>query len=363
MPIEMGVWRIDGQLARIQPMPLDRESRLEDMIEQDINILDSNLMIIARQFITDFGSRLDLLAIDNEGNLNIIELKRDKTYRDVVSQALDYAAWAKGLSYQQVVDIYRQYALERPTLIQDFESAFEDCFGCPPPESLNENQKMLIVSSELDSRSERLVSYLSSTYGVPINAVFFRCFQDGASEYLTRTWLIDPVTSQRQERKLSKATQEEWNDLDFVVTIGEGPQRAWADCVKYGFVSGGNGRWYSKSLNALFPGARVFACIPGKGYVGVGTVVDSAVPVKEFQVEYEGRVANILDVPLEAVSMGQHANDPDLSEYVVRIKWETTKPVEEARWKKGMRANQNTAWKLRNKFTLNELLEFFKLEE
>src|SRR5262245_51620370 len=34
------------------------------------------------------------------------------------------------------------------------------------------------------------------------------------------------------------------------------------------------GKWYSQTLDLLFPGARVFVNFPGKGYVGVGTAVE-----------------------------------------------------------------------------------------
>ncbi len=41
---------------------------------------------------------------------------------------------------------------------------------------------------------------------------------------------------------------------------------------RYGFVSAGHGDKYRKAMNNLFEGARVWAAIPGSGYVGVGEV-------------------------------------------------------------------------------------------
>jgi hypothetical protein len=38
MPVELGVWRIDGQLTRVLALPLDLESRLEDILDKDIAI-------------------------------------------------------------------------------------------------------------------------------------------------------------------------------------------------------------------------------------------------------------------------------------------------------------------------------------
>ena len=43
------------------------------------------------------ASYIDLLAIDADGNLHVLELKRDKTPRDVVAQVLDYGSWVTTL--------------------------------------------------------------------------------------------------------------------------------------------------------------------------------------------------------------------------------------------------------------------------
>jgi hypothetical protein len=44
---------------------------------------------LGRQVIT-IGGRIDLLGNNAEGNLTIVEFKRDRTPRDIVAQALGY---------------------------------------------------------------------------------------------------------------------------------------------------------------------------------------------------------------------------------------------------------------------------------
>ena len=51
----------------------------------------------------------DLLGVDSEGNLVIVEFKRGKTPRSVVAQLLEYAAWANGLSAEQIHEIADAY--------------------------------------------------------------------------------------------------------------------------------------------------------------------------------------------------------------------------------------------------------------
>ncbi|WP_138919344.1 hypothetical protein [Paenibacillus lactis] len=86
-------------------------------------------------------------------------------------------------------------------------------------------------------------------------------------------------------------------------------------------------------------------------YVGVGIVADEVVPIKDFQVLVEGENKPLLEADLQ-VSMDKDVNDPDLCEYVVRVDWIKTLPKHEAIWEKGMFANQNSACKLRNQFTI-----------
>jgi hypothetical protein len=106
----------------------------------------------------------------------------------------------------------------------------------------------------------------------------------------------------------------------------------------------------------------VFVHIPQNGYVGVGTVNETVVPVKDLQVTVDGTEIPILQAPKKAKNMGEDADDPEHSEYLVRVEWEKVFPVKGAYWVTGMYANRNSVTKLRNKFTLDRLAERFDLE-
>ena len=361
MPIELGIWRMDETLRQLQPSQLDYEVRLEEFLEKDLSLLHEDLLIIGRQVMTGQGKQIDLLAIDAEGVLVVIELKRDRTPREVVAQVLDYASWVQDLSYADITGIFQDYVAQTDPDLR-FEQAFSDGFGSSPPETLNESHRLIVVAAQLDPSTERILTYLSEGYGVPINAVFFQHFVDDGREYLTRTWLRDPKEVEASASRARK--REPWNGRDFYISLGETEHRTWDDCRKYGFISGGQGRWYSRTLDMLFPGARVFVNIPGTGYVGVGEVTEEAQRVKDFTVEVNGDEIPILDAPnLKAPNMGENADDPEKSEYVVRVDWIKTRDRDNAIWEKGMFANQNTACKLRNRFTLDRLIDRFGLEE
>ena len=143
--------------------------------------------MIGREVPTDFGGFIDILCINSGGDLVIVELKRDRTPREVTAQALDYAAWVTSLSNDRVSAVAGNY------LTEDFGDAFRAKFGVELPETLNEGHRILVVGSEIDASSERIISYLSNEHGVNINAATFQYFhQPDGPELLARVFLLDP---------------------------------------------------------------------------------------------------------------------------------------------------------------------------
>lgn len=190
MPEDVRLWEIanDDQLREIEKSKLDLEERLEQWLERDISILAENLLVIGRQVRTEFGGFIDLLCMDDAGDLVIVELKRDKTPREITAQALDYASWVTELSAERVTEIADAYLRDQGPL----DGAFKKRFGQDLPDTLNEEHTILIVGSEIDSSSERIIKYLSDRYDVGINAATFQYFPDGDRELLARVFLIEP---------------------------------------------------------------------------------------------------------------------------------------------------------------------------
>jgi len=360
MPVKFGLWRIDGEaVAEVPPSTIASEERLEDILSGRIDILGLGpLFRLGRQVVTGFGKRIDLLAMDREGDLYVIELKKDRTPREVVAQTLEYGFWVQSLSFEAIRELFaKQHGGE------DFDSAFTSFFEAEIPEAVNTSHQLVVLATGMDTSTEQIVEYVRG-YGVPINVLFFEYLTDDGREYLARSWLTDPEL----ERPSSGAKkQAPWNGIDFFVAVGENRERNWEDMMRYGFVSAGHGDKYRKAMENLFVGARVWAAIPssraaaGRGYVGVGRVVAPAVGVRDFEVEVDGVRMNILDAPLQATNMGWDADDPALCEYLVRVEWIDVRPREEAVWEKGMFANQNVVAKLRQPFTLQRLGELFEV--
>ena len=50
-----------------------------------------------------------LLCLDEVGDVVVVELKRDKTPREITAQALDYGSWVKDLSHERIATIAGDY--------------------------------------------------------------------------------------------------------------------------------------------------------------------------------------------------------------------------------------------------------------
>ncbi|AUS99211.1 hypothetical protein CLI64_01710 [Nostoc sp. CENA543] len=207
MQEDLKIWQVSAEdkLTEINKTKLNLEERIEKWLERDISILSPDLLVIGRQVITDYNGIIDLLCLDAGGNVVIVELKRDKTSREVTSQALDYASWVKNLSTEQVISIavnYFNYIGKQETLEEMFQLKFQREL----PEAINSQHKIFIVASEIDSSTERIINYLSETYQVPINVANFHYFNNNEHELLARKFLVDP--NKVKENKISQSLRK-----------------------------------------------------------------------------------------------------------------------------------------------------------
>ncbi len=351
MAVEMAIWRMTSTgpvLLEFAPLPTER--RLEDMIVADPSLLGTDLLIVGRQVTTEQGGYVDVVAVNSDGHLHLLELKRDRTPREVVAQALDYGSWVQGLSLDQVRAIY---GMQHEG---DFEEAFAEHFGTPVPDVFNADQQLTVVAAALDPASDRIITYLAERYGVPINAVFFRYFADGESDFLARTWLIEPTQIDVRKAAATSGKVRPWNGRDFYCVLGRvdsGSER-WDVGRRYGFVGAGGGAWYWKPLRNLKVGCRVFAYIGGAGYVGIGEVTGPMVSLRDLTVEVGAisvRVVEEPDMPRWLVDRAL-VEDDKVTEYAVPVHWLAERDLATAVSERGLFASQLSACKLRDERTI-----------
>ncbi|MFC1602693.1 endonuclease NucS domain-containing protein [Pseudomonadota bacterium] len=340
MAIEHGIWKLGKKPKQLRQVRLESEALLEESIFQDISLLSDGWMLIGRQVRTDFNKCIDLLAIDANSNLVVIELKKHRTARDVVAQTIDYASWIEALDITNIKDIYSLFSESYQSCNESLDDVFREKFGVPIDEDgINNSHQMVIVASKLDAGTERIIQYLEKR-GIAINAVFFKVFEDGESKYISRAWMIDPLETQEH---VASGNNGQWNG-EYYVSYGVSKRRNWDDAVAHGFISAGGGLWYSKTLNMLSKGDRVWVNVPKTGYVGVGEVSGDMVKACDFMVENNGNKVNLLDINSTA-TYSRADEDDDHAEYVVPIRWLHSVALDNACSEIGFFGNQNSVCK------------------
>lgn len=335
MSIHHAIWTVGENPQPLTISKLASEQLLEKMILNDPTILSDQWMIIGHQENTLDKGRIDLLAIAPDASLILIELKRDRTPREVVAQALDYASWVDDLTADRLSQIYEKFSGGG-----NLGEAFKQRFGTElEEESLNQSHQIIIVAAELDPSTERIVDYLSKN-GISLNVLFFKVFQHGDEQFLSRAWLIDPSETQTnaaQATATSDNMKEPWNG-EFYVSFGG---RIWEEARRYGFISAGGGSWYSQTLKQLQPGDRVWVKIPATGYVGVGIVQSAVEPASSFTIDTDDGEKLAMDVLQYSELYRQNADVPEKSEYFVPVKWLETRSEQEAVNEVGFFGNHN----------------------
>ena len=170
----------DGKFVEFAHEPFQAvhtEKILGDWLEANPEgiLEDRDLLIIGREVTTDLGASIDLLGVDRAGNGVVIELKRAKTPRDTVAQALEYAAFAERLDVDQLETIARAYMNDESlNFAEHHREHFE--LGQSDAVAFNKDQRIVIVCQEISPQIRQTAQFLNSK-GVSVTCVEFSFFQ------------------------------------------------------------------------------------------------------------------------------------------------------------------------------------------
>jgi RecB family endonuclease NucS len=114
---QIRLWRItDKGFEELNRGSVEQEKELHDWLEGDISLISGDLLVIGWEVLTDFNKSIDLLCLDGNGDVVIVELKRDRAPRDVLAQILEYASWVDDLPSERILDIANEYLQKKGQL-------------------------------------------------------------------------------------------------------------------------------------------------------------------------------------------------------------------------------------------------------
>jgi len=204
MASEIKSWQIvDGKLILIESSLAGagrkEKNDLEAWIKSNASVLGDDIVVIGEQVKTATGF-IDFLGIDRSGNTVIVELKRDKLPRDVLTQSIDYASDVADWELEKFSEICMAYTG------QTFEDYFQKTFPDVPIEDLaiNQAQRLLLVGFGVDSSLGRMVEWLSDKYSLGINAIVLKYIKTPKGEEILSRMVIIPEDVEKQKANKKK---------------------------------------------------------------------------------------------------------------------------------------------------------------
>lgn len=190
----MPIWKITQKgPVRVSETKLKQEKlleeHLEDWVVNDSSILGEPLLIIGRQvMIPDIKDRLDVLALDPQGNAVIVELKRGKLKDPVDMQALRYASYISKWQFADFENQARAYWKEDSNSEFNFNDSYEEFCneaGIDEVPDINSDQRVIIVGSEVKDKLGSVALWLHN-HSLDIKIIEVEVFREG------ETLLLEP---------------------------------------------------------------------------------------------------------------------------------------------------------------------------
>ena len=351
---------------------------LQRLLRSNIDAIAPDTLVLAEEYgeWEDSKRRIDLLCIDKEANLVVVELKRTEDGGHMDLQAIRYAAMVSTMTFARAVETHSGYLRRLGKIDVDAEHSILDFLGWEDPdESLfAKDTRIVLVSGEFSKEITTAVLWLNERE-LDICCVRLRPYVLSGHTLLDIQQVIPlPEATEYQvqvRRKEAEKRQSQesgpWNG-EYYVSFGHNENgRHWEDAVKYGFISAGGGPWYTQTLHLLEADSRVWVNVPGQGYVGVGLVTEPVKRITEFLVVGpNGAQMPILEAPLKSPEIGKSAQNPELTECLVRVRWIKTVPLSEAISERGFFGNQNTVARPTTSkwnFTIERLRKRFEIAD
>jgi len=186
---------------------------LQEWLANNPVSLGEELLIIQKEFdgFNDTRERLDLLALDKQGNLVIIENKLDDAGRDVTWQVLKYASYCSSLNKSQIIKIYQDF-LNKQGLGASAEENLSDYFDGADIEEISLNkgqtQRAMLVSGNFRKEVTSTVLWLLN-YNLRLQCFKVTPYQMGDQIFLNVEQIIPMKEAEEYSIMMAEKTQED----------------------------------------------------------------------------------------------------------------------------------------------------------
>lgn len=203
---------ITVQQKTFSELEFKERQNLQEWIEKNTDILGESLLVIQKEFsgFLDTNERLDLLAIDENGDLVLIENKLDDSGRDVVWQALKYVSYCSSLTKLEIKEIYQNYLFSKGSneKAEDNILNFLNASDFDEVKLNSGDQRMILVAAQFRKEVTSTVTWLMD-HNVNIKCVKVTPYQCGEQVFLEAKQILPTPDLEEFQIKLSFKKQEE----------------------------------------------------------------------------------------------------------------------------------------------------------
>lgn len=164
-----------------------RERDLQEwIIDEPTELLGDEILLIGNEVtVKGLGDAIDLLAIDPDGNLVVIELKRGSLKDPVDFQSLKYAAYVAHWDYEHLKSQFENFRDGLGSHLFEPDTSFQDELDefCNEEYSINQDQRIVLVGEDLRERLHLIIRWLSDR-DVDITVVSVELLTDGEHYFL-----------------------------------------------------------------------------------------------------------------------------------------------------------------------------------
>ena len=218
---------------------LTEDDLREWLIRNTKEFFSENLLVIGREVkIEGIGDRIDVLAIDRDGNLVVLELKRGELTGNVDFQILKYVSYISRWEYSRIKAQFQRFidtAWGREIYGEgaDFNEELEEF--CNDDYEVNGNQRMILIGNDIGDRVGSVVLWLREQ-GIDVSIANFSLFKHDSELYLSAETVI-PTSQLERFTPGSETTNKPWKEDGHAWHIEERADPKTASLIE-GIVSG-----------------------------------------------------------------------------------------------------------------------------
>ena len=256
---------------RFSDLGFKERENLQEWIANNPECLGEDLLIIQKEFsgFSDTKERLDLLALDKQGNIVVIENKLDDSGRDVTWQVIKYASYCSSLSKENIKNIYQDYLGSTASAEEKFAEFFDNTDFEELQLNQGTKQRIMMVAGQFRKEVTSTVLWLMN-YKIRIQCFKVTPFQYGEELFLNVEQVLPIKDAEEYTISMAEKTQDDINSQETLKNRHHIRLDFWEQFIKY------NNTKNNLTSNLSPSKDNWLSCSVGIGGLGMGVVVSKS---------------------------------------------------------------------------------------